>query len=361
MTKGTAANVADRVTNMRRTLELGAEFWNDSCDLKELADAVANGAVGATSNPVIVFNAVSADPERWLPVVDKLVKAHPTDDEDQLAWRLIAELGARAAELLAPVHRNTGGKQGWLCVQVSPKHWRGAERMAAQGKELAKLGPNVAIKVPAVEAGLGAMEELIASGVSVNATVSFTVSQACAVAEAFERGLKRAEKAGLDPEKIRPWVTIMVGRVDDLLKRKLEAGGFSADPASLAWGGVAVFKRAYATFRERGYRARLLAAAYRSELHWSELIGERVVLSMPYKWWNQFNGSATAPAVRIDRAVDPKILEQLRRSEDFRRAEEPAALAPADFERFGASRHTLNEFLEGYQKLLGVIRARMLS
>ena len=347
-------------TKMGLTQELGAEFWNDSCSLKELTEAVAQGAVGATSNPIIVLNAVSGEPEAWLPVIDKLVKANPSDTEDDIAWKLIADLGERAAKLLKPMHSATAGKKGFLCVQVSPKFHRSPALMIEQAKVLAKIAPNVAVKIPATEAGLAAMEEVVASGVNVNATVSFSVAQAVAIAEAFERGMKKAEKSKRDMSQLHPYVTIMVGRVDDMLKRANEKQGLGAAAENLAWAGIAVFKRAHRIFQERRFRSTVLAAAYRHEGHWSQLIGENVVLSMPYKWWKQFNESQTVPTRSIGNAVDPAILRELNKFEDFRKAYEPGAMQPSEFTRFGASAHTLNEFLEGYQKLLGLVRARML-
>jgi transaldolase len=347
-------------SKMGLTQELGADFWNDSCSLTELTEAVAQGAVGATSNPVIVLNAVSGDPGTWLPEIDKLVAANPHDTEDDIAWKLIAELGRRAAKLLAPLHAATKGKKGFLCVQVSPKFYRSPALMVEQAKALAKIAPNVAIKIPATEAGLAAMEDVVALGINVNATVSFSVAQAVAVAEAFERGTKKAAAWKMDMSDLHPYVTIMVGRVDDMLKRAKDKRGVEAPAESLAWAGIAVFKRAHKIFQEKGYRSTLLAAAYRHEGHWSQLIGDDVVLSMPYKWWKQFNESATSPERTIAKAVEPSILRDLQKFDEFRLAYEPEALQPSDFVRFDASASTLNEFLEGYQKLLGLVRARMI-
>ena len=91
------------VGNMAKMGELGAHWWNDSCDPEELSDAVASGAVGATSNPVIVGNVVKKDPDRWLPEVDKLISINPTDTEVDISWKLIAQIGRIAAGILAPV------------------------------------------------------------------------------------------------------------------------------------------------------------------------------------------------------------------------------------------------------------------
>ena len=347
---------------MRRTIERGVEFWNDSCALNELQDAVAHGATGATSNPVIVSAAVKGDPKTWMPVLDAIVQSNQGANEDEIAWLLIAEMGKQAAAILEPVHRETAGKRGFLSMQVSPKHYANAPRMVEQAKGLAALAPNIAIKVPSTEAGIAAAEELVAKGINVNATVSFTVSQAVAVAEAFERGLDRAAKAGCDMSRLHPYATLMVGRLDDLLQRAMAKEQIAIDPGYLAWAGIAVFKRAVSVFRARSFRARPLAAAYRHHLHWSQLIGPGVIHTMPYAWWKQFEASDIPVEETLDRAVRPEIVGELsKKFPDFVRACEPGALAPSEFVSYGASVHTLQQFLGGYQDLLGVVRDRMLT
>ena len=228
-----------------------------------------------TSNPVIVYAAVNGDRDRWIPVLDELVRKHAAADEDELAWKLIEALGVEAAKLLLPVYEETDGKKGFLSMQVNPKFYRSAEKMTAHAIHLAALAPNIAIKLPAVEAGIVAMEEVSAAGINVNATVSFSVAQACAAAAACDRGMKRAK----DASRLHPYTTIMVGRVDDHLKRILKAERVSIDPGLLEWAGIAVFKRARREFADRGYKSTLLAAAYRNVMQWTELIGDNVILN----------------------------------------------------------------------------------
>jgi transaldolase len=347
---------------MRLTILRGAEFWNDSCSLSELKDAVDHGATGATSNPVIVAAVVKADPKTWNPVLDALIQAHRSATEDEIAWLLIEEIGRQAARILAPVHAQTHGGQGYLSMQVSPKFHANAERMIEHGRALAALAPNIAIKIPATAAGVRAAEELVASGINVNATVSFTVSQAVTLAEAFERGLDRAEKSGAEMTRLHPYLTLMVGRLDDLLQRVMVKEQIAIDPGYLAWAGIAVFKRAHEIFGQRGFRARLLAAAYRHHLHWSQLIGPGVILTMPYPWWKQFEASDIEVEETLDRPVRPEVLGALlRKFKDFQLAYDAAALAPEAFASYGASVHTLNQFLGGFQDLLSLVRERMLS
>jgi transaldolase len=350
-----------QATKMRLTTERGADFWNDSCALNELGEAVRNGAVGATSNPVIVMTAVKADPGTWTPVIDELALSLPESGEEEIAWKVIETIGKRAAALLEPVYRETGGRKGFLSMQVNPKLYRSAARMLEHGRTLAALAPNIAIKVPATPAGIAAGVELVASGINVNATVSFTLPQALSVAEAFEGALDRAKAAGVDMQKLHPYVTLMVGRLDDLLQRALAKESVSIDPGYLHWAGIAVFKKARGIFRQRGYRSTLLAAAYRHHLHWSELIGPGVVLSMPYAWWKQFEASDIEVAETLDRPVEPRIVDALyARFKDFRRAYDENGLAPDEFLRYGATLHTLNQFIGGYQDLLAIVRERML-
>ena len=349
-------------SRMRLTILRGAEFWNDSCALPELRDAVDHGATGATSNPVIVAAVVKSDPKAWTPALDAIVRGNEAATEDEIAWLLIEEIGRQAAAILSPVHVQTKGRTGYLSMQVSPKFYGNAARMVEHGRALAALAPNIAIKVPSTAAGVVAAEELVASGINVNATVSFTVSQAVTVAEAFERGLDRASQAGADMTRLHPYMTLMVGRLDDLLQRVMVKEQIAIDPGYLAWSGVAVFKRAHEIFKQRGFRSALLAAAYRHHLHWSQLIGPGVILTMPYPWWKQFEASDIEVEETLDRPVRPEIVETLRRKfADFRLAYDEQALPPEAFASYGASVHTLNQFLGGYQDLLGLVRERMLA
>jgi transaldolase len=154
-----------------------------------------------------------------------------------------------------------------------------------------------------------------------------------------------------------PIVTIMIGRLDDWMKVLVERDDLAVHPDAPNWAGVAAFKRAYAIFRERGYRSRMLAAAYRHRLHWTELVGGDVSMTMPYPWQVRFNGSGIAPEPRMDVPVDEALVAELEeRIPDFRRAYEPDGLTPAEFESYGASARTLRTFIASYHDLQAAIR-----
>jgi transaldolase len=188
------------------------------------------------------------------------------------------------------------------------------------------------------------------------------VPQALATAEALERGIDRALREGVPRERLHPYVTIMVGRVDDHMKRVVERDSLLLEPGYLNWAGIAVFKKAHQLFLQRRFRSTLLAAAYRHHLHWSELIGEGAIQSIPYGWWKQFNGSDLTPRRSLTEPVAPEIVDTLRRKiPDFRKAYDEEGMRPDEFAGYGASVHTLRQFLGGYQQLVEWVRDRMLA
>jgi len=346
---------------LQRTVALGTDLWNDSCATDELAYAIEHGAVGATSNPTIVVEVLRKELPRWRERILALAAESPTATEVDIAWRLMEELAVAGARQLLPVFERERGRKGRLSIQTNPQRYRDAPALVAQAQHFAALAPNLQVKIPATQAGIVAIEEATARGVSINATVSFTLPQALAVGAAVERGLRRREDAGEDVATMSPVCTIMVGRLDDWLKVLAKKHRIVTTPGHLDWAGIAVFKRACAIFRERGYRARLLAAAYRSHLHWSELIGGDVILTMPSAWQRLFNASDVEVRPRFEDPVDPAIVDGLlRRFPDFRRAWEPDGLAPAEFDGYGATVRTLRGFLASYHELIAVVRDLLL-
>jgi transaldolase len=333
------------------------DYWNDSCAIEELQYAVARGATGATSNPSIVLEVLRKERAHWQPRVVELARQNPSWTETELTWAIVEEMAVRGAGILAPVFEREGGRKGRLSIQTNPANYANAALMLEQGLRFASLAPNMQVKFPATRAGIRALEEATAAGVNINATVCFTVPQAIAVAEAVERGLDAFAARGGDPGSLTPVCTLMMGRLDDWMRVLVERDGIAVQPDALNWAGIAAFKRAYGIFRERGYRARLLGAAYRHRLHWTELVGGDVILTMPHPWQVRFNASGITPEDRIDVPVDPAIVAELReRLPDFVRAYEPDGLSVDDFDPYGATVRTLRTFIRSYHDLIGAIR-----
>lgn len=336
-------------------------LWNDSADLDELRWSIDHGAVGATCNPVIAHTVLKARLAEWRPRIAALIAERPSATEDEIGWAAVEALSIDAAALLMPAFTAHRGRNGRLSIQTDPRLYRDSDAIVEQAVRFSSLAPNIIVKIPATRAGVVAIEEATARGITINATVSFTVPQCMAVAEAVERGLRKREAQGHDVSQMGPVCTIMVGRLDDWLKAVMEKDGIVTDPGHLEWAGVAVFKRAYTLYRERGHRIRLLSAAFRNHMHWSELIGGDVVVSPPPTWQKRLAASGMSVRPRIDTPVEPKIVEDLyARFADFRRAYDPGGLAIAEFNDFAPTRRTLRQFLGACDDLRSLMRDVMI-
>jgi len=332
-------------------------LWNDSASIQELTYSIEHGAVGATCNPVIVHGILKKEINVWKGRIQNLIKELPTATEDEIAWELVREVSVQSAALLKPIFDAHHGKNGRLSIQTDPRLFRDSQAIVKQVVEFSGLAPNMIVKIPVTQAGIPAIEEATYRGISINATVCFTLPQCIAVAEAVERGLKRREREGKETANMGPVCTIMVGRLDDWLKVLVEKDNVAIDPGYLEWAGVAVFKKTYKIFRERAYRIRLLSAAFRNHMHWSELIGGDVVISPPYSWQVRFNASEIEPRSRIDQPVQSNVVEELsRKFADFRRAYTEEGLSIAEFDSFGPTRRTLRQFIAACHDLDGLVR-----
>src|SRR5438876_7400815 len=327
-------------------------LWNDSASVQELSYSIEHGAVGATCNPVIVLGVLKKEINAWKGRIQALIQELPTATEDEIAWHLVREISIKAAALLKPIFDEQRGKNGRLSIQTDPRLFRDSQAIVKQATEFNALAPNMIVKIPVTRAGIPAIEETTYRGISINATVSFTLPQCDAVAEAVERGLKRREKEGKDIATMGPVCTIMVGRLDDWLKVLMEKNNVAIDPGYLEWAGVAVFKKTYQLFQERGYRIRLLSAAFRNHMHWSELVGGDVVISPPYSWQVRFNASDIEVRPRIQNPVPTGLVETLlKKYPDFVRAYNENGLVVDEFDSFGPTQRTLRQFIHACHEL----------
>ena len=343
------------------TVEFSTDYWNDSCSVEELKYAIYHGAVGATSNPTIVHTVLKNELHLWEERIRTLIDDNPAWSETELTWKVVEEMSVHGAGFLKPLFEKYQGKKGRLSIQTNPALYRNAAAIAEQAVHFNGLAPNMIVKIPVTRAGITAIEEATYRGVSINATVSFTVPQAVAVAEAVERGLNRREADGQSISGMSPVCTIMVGRTDDWMKVLAKRNGIDIDPSCLDWAGIACMKKAYAIYQQRGYRTRLLAAAYRHLGHWSEFIGGELIVSMPYEWQLKANASDIEVRERMSLPVESGIIQALyERIPDFRRAYDEDGMTVNEFDGYGATIRTLRGFISSAHDLMSEIRDFML-
>ncbi len=337
------------------------DIWMDSCGEEELDYGLERGCVGATSNPPIVGAVIKKELPKWEGRIKELVDKMQDATEEDIAWALIYEMGRERSKKLLPVFDKYKGKKGRLSIQTNAKYYKNSKKMLEQAMVLNDLGVNMQVKMPASEAGVRAMEEATYRGISINATVSFTVAQTVAVAEAVERGLKRRQEEGLPTDTMSPVCTVMIGRTDDWLKKYVNDSDILVEPECLEWAGIAVIKEAYRIYKKRGYKTRLLSAAYRNHYHWSQLIGGDLSMTIPFRWHKKINACNIDVVSRIDEPVKEEYKNELKKLEEFTKSFDEKGMKPGEFEKYGGFKTTLASFIAGYDELLKLVRGYMIE
>jgi len=328
------------------------EWWHDSADPVELRLGLERGAIGVTTNPFLSSVTMARNRTAWAEAVEA-VRARNLGGE-QKAEELIHHVVTHAAALYLPHHQRTGGRMGYVCAQVNPSRAGNREAMLAMARRFHAWAPNIAVKLPAVSAGLDVLEDCVAEGITTTATVSFTVPQAIAIAEKYRTGRQRAIEAGIEPGKC--FAVIMIGRVDDYLREVAQGNHAAVSEADIRQSGLAVTKRAYRIYQERGYEAVLLVAALRGTYHLTELAGAELVMSIapgPQEW---FVAKDHPREERIACEIPADVIERLSTMPEFVKAYAPDGMTPGEFISYGATQRTLCQFVESGWKLLEGLR-----
>ncbi len=257
------------MSRIKELNKLGQSVWLDFIRRSlitsgEMDALIARGVSGITSNPTIFEKAIagSADYDEAL---RELVAEGKTNDEIYLALAL--DDIRRAADLFRPVWDATGGADGYVSLEVSPKLACDTEGTIAEARMLFKAldRPNVMIKVPATAQGVPAIEALIASGVNVNVTLIFSLAHYEAVVRAYIAGLEKLAAKGGNLRKVASVASFFVSRIDTAVDKKLQAlgnqdlqGKAAIAGARLVYGrfrAICSWKRWEKLARQRGPRA----------------------------------------------------------------------------------------------------------
>jgi transaldolase len=324
------------------------KWWHDSAEAAELQLGLQRGAIGVTTNPFLANLALVKDRELWASAIDAVLVQKLAPEWKAEALMQIAV--TKTAEKLIPEFAASQGRSGFVCAQVNPLRAGDRDCMLAMARRLFQWAPNIAVKLPATSAGLDVLEDCIAEGITVTATVSFTVPQAIAIAERHRAGIARATAKNIEPGKC--FAVIMIGRLDDFLREVGHDNQAAVSESDIQQAGVAATKRAYALYRERGYEAVLLIAALRGANHLTELAGADLLMSIAPAFQNVFVTQDFPREERIDKPVPADTIERLCRMPEFVRAYEPDGMTPPEFVSFGATQRTLSQFCEVGWKLM---------
>jgi transaldolase len=203
------------MTPLQSLVACGTKLWLDSVDPDEIARNRANGATGATSNPIIIADLIQTG--RFDADLQRLIKAG--QDDEAIAWSMTDKLVKDAQAVFEPVWKETSGNDGWVSFELDPLledpplNIPVAERTKKYiilGNRWSAGQKNRLIKVPATDGGLAALEELVAAGVNVNVTLIFSERQYTIARDACWRGIQRRK----DRDSAKTVYSIFVSRVD---------------------------------------------------------------------------------------------------------------------------------------------------
>jgi len=209
-------------TGIQSLIASGSKVWLDSVDPDEVKKNKANGITGATSNPIIIAGLVESG--RF----DDTVADFITDDisDEELAWAMTDHLVKNAQAAFHDVWEQTKGDDGWVSFELDPlledvdnptPHDAAVAKYIELGKQWSAGHDNRMIKVPATDAGLDALEELAAAGVTLNVTLIFSERQYLAARDAIWRGRQRFGQL----DRFKSVYSIFVSRVDVYTEKHL--------------------------------------------------------------------------------------------------------------------------------------------
>nr|WP_051858630.1 transaldolase [Streptomyces cellulosae] len=240
---------------LKRLSDEGVAIWLDDLSRKRitsgnLAELVERKhVVGVTTNPTIFEQAVGRGDD-YADQIRELKLRGVTVSE---AVRMITTADVRnAADVLRPVFDATGGRDGWVSIEVDPRLAHGTDATVAEAKQLAWLveRPNTLIKIPATRAGIPAITEVIGLGISVNVTLVFSVERHREVMDAYLAGLEKARERGLDLSRIHSVASFFVSRVDTEVDKRLDAIGTPEAKAARGTAALANARLAYQAYEE---------------------------------------------------------------------------------------------------------------
>jgi len=220
---------------------------------------------GSTTNPPLSLRVIESHRHVWDTWTDRQIASTDDLSTPELLWRVYGEVVSRGAAALEAIFEQSDHRYGYICGQVDPRRPTDLAAMVDQGQRLNAIRPNIMIKMPASKEGIDGIRRLAAMGIPTNATLCFSVSQLVATAEAAQAGVTEARSRGVDLSCWRSCASLMMGRLEDHpeFDRQAAENGVTLSEVHRRWSGIAIARRAYQVFQERGYETKLLCASMR--------------------------------------------------------------------------------------------------
>ena len=331
--------------------ETPTRVWVNNPTLGEVELALAQGAVGCTTNPAYGAGLLKRAPEEIRPVITECVRL--ADDDAEAADLVQQRLVARIAERFRALHESSDGTAGFVSIQGAPESDTDPARILAEGGAARILGANVAPKIPATAAGLEAFEALVADGSPTIVTEVFSLAQ---LVEASERYLAVTARIGIRPPF---FISPITGIFGDHLKAVAARDGIALDPHDAELVGVALSRACQRIVEDRGYPVTLLCGGARIPLDLIGLVGGRFHVTINWSTFADVLAAVGTPLTRgVDALLDASAMSRVDADfDDVRRAFRLGGLRLEDFEAFGPVQHFRNNFISGWHTVVAAVSA----
>lgn len=329
-------------------------MWVNNPTLEECDLALAEGAMGCTTNPGYGGGLLRRAPDYIKPIIGEVVAAASRADDDlALADRVQERLVLNVLARFQPLWDASGGREGFVSIQGSPEYDHDGYFITREAHRARELGPNATPKIPATVPGFAAFEEMVAAGSPTILTEVFSLDQVALSCEIYNNVTAQTG------EKPPFFMSPITGIFGDHLKKLARRDGVPVDEAVIDWTGVALARACQALVREHSYPVMLLFGGARRQMDWLGLVGEATAATINYSTVAELLDANPAVRTTITDPVDPAIVATLAdHFDDFRRAMALGTLTPEEFEGFGPVQHFRDVFVEGWQAVLAEIRSQ---
>ena len=366
-----AAQMSAAGNALEKLAAYGQSCWLDDLSRRmmkegELSRFVAEGVCGVTANPATMARAITSSTDYDADIQRAAAASRSTSE---IYDALLTSDVRRACDILRPVYEESGGEDGFVILEVSPRLADDTGGSIAEAKRFwaAVDRPNLFIKIPGTTAGVPAIEELLFDGININITLLFSVDRYEAVAGAYLNALERRIAANKPVAEISSVASFFLSRIDVLVDKLLESkadaqardlcGKIAVANAKLAYQSLKrmLATQRWETLRSRGARPqRLLWAStstkypdYPDLMYVEPLIGPMTINTMPEQTIAAVLDHGNIVAGTIEQGTEEArgVMERLDRL-DLRFADVAARL----------EREGVQQFAEAFDKSINAIK-----
>lgn len=330
--------------------ETPTRLWVNNPTVEEIGLALAQGAIGCTTNPAYGGGLLRRAPGDVRPIIRDCLAA--SGDDREVADLVQRRLVGRLAESFSPLYDASGGTEGFVSIQGAPEADTDGDVILEEARAGHAIAPNVAPKIPATLPGFYAFEQIVALGYPTIITEVFSLAQLVYACETY---LKITARTGKRPPFFMSPITGILG---DHLKKVAKRDGIVCDEAVIDWAGIALARACQTAVEQKAYPVTLLFGGARLMHDFTGLVGGKSAATINYSTVEEIMAADPPVEDSVHQPVDPAIVATLsERFDDFRRALPHDGFAPEEFEGFGPVQHFRDNFIAGWNGVLASIAA----